>query len=86
MTSCVLSHTPFFLPPLSSLFAQQEVGFAARYTKPSVKNMETVNSAHRGWNDLLRSLCKVRTTGRALGEQSKPQSCGWLNQMMAFPF
>jgi len=45
MASCVLSHTPFFLPPLSSLFVQQDVGFAVRYTKPSVKNMETVNNA-----------------------------------------
>lgn len=44
MASCVLSHTPFFLPPLSSLFVQQDVGFAARYTKPSVKNMEIVNN------------------------------------------
>lgn len=45
MASCVLSHTPFLLPPLPSLFVQQDVGFAARYTKPSVKNMETVNNA-----------------------------------------
>lgn len=86
MASCVLSHTPFFLPPLSSLFVQQEVGFAVRYTKPSVKNMETVNNAHRGWNDLLRSLFKVRTIGWVLGEQPKPQSCSWLNQTAAFPF
>lgn len=85
MASCVLSHTPFFLPPLSSLFVQQEVGFAVRYTKPSVKNMETVNNAHRGWNDLLQSLFRVRTTGWALGEQPEPQSCCWLNQMTAFP-
>lgn len=86
MASCVLPHTPFFLPPLSSLFVQQEVGFAVRYTKPSVKNMETVNNTHRGWNDLLGSLFQVRTIGWALGEQPKPQSCGWLNQISAFPF
>lgn len=56
MASCVLSHTPFFLPPLSSLFVQQDVGFAARYTKPSVKNMETVNNARAHTQRLERHV------------------------------
>lgn len=39
---------------------------------------------HRGWNDMLQSLFEVRIRDHALREQSKPQSCVYLNQIIAF--